>query len=457
MIILNLPQDFLNRIQSQLDSEYPAFLAACQEPRVTGLCTNLLKVTPVRLQQLLPYLKGVVPWCSNGFYFNETAVRPAKDPYYHAGLYYIQEPSAMLPVQLLGVRPGDRVLDLCAAPGGKSVQIAGILQQNGLLVANDLHPQRAKVLLKNMERHGVINMVVTNESPQKLARVFAGFFDKILIDAPCSGEGMFRKEPVMMQDWSYGEVEKYARWQREILHHVPAMLRSGGEIVYSTCTFSPEENEKQIADFCTQFPDFVVTDQKRIWPHRHRGEGHFAAKLVKQMKSTEMGKANTKNGYSESKLDSGLVKALHDFSAHLWGNEHSWRDWLPSHGQVVERMGHVVWEMNETPALKGSKILRSGWLLGIWEKGRFRPSQAFAMGLPEQAVASATNRCDFTTASEAERYNAIRYLRGETIGSDSEWTKGWHLITVDRFPLGWAKGALQGLKNEYPPGWRWED
>lgn len=453
---MNLPTDLLNRIQCQLESEYPDFLAACQEPRVAGLCTNLLKVTPAQLKQLLPYIAEVIPWCSHGFYFDEAKVRPAKDPYYHAGLFYIQEPSAMLPAELLDIQPGDRVLDLCAAPGGKSVQIAGKLQGHGLLVANDIHPQRAKVLLKNIERHGVNNIVVTNESPERLARVFPGFFDKVLIDAPCSGEGMFRKEPSMAQEWSLKEVEKYSSWQREILHHVPAMLRSGGQIVYSTCTFSLEENERQIAHFCDLFPDFIVTDMKRIWPHRHKGEGHFAAKLVKKSALSEPETVKKKKVYS-GRMDSGLVQALKNFSRHLWGDEQSWLDCLPDHGEVVERMGHVVWEMNEIPSLKGSKILRSGWLLGIWEKGRFRPSQAFAMGLSKDAVQDAVKRFDFTAASEAERYNVIRYLRGETIGCDAEWSNGWHLITVNKFPLGWGKGTLQGLKNEYPPGWRWED
>lgn len=460
MIQLKLPQELIEKLEQQLAVEFPAFLETLSQPKISGLRANSLKITPDQLKKLLPCLAEPIDWCQDGFYYQDSEVRPAKHPYYYAGLYYIQEPSAMLPVEELAATPGQRVLDLCAAPGGKSVQIGGQLLRDGLLVTNDIHPQRAKVLLKNMERYGVVNIVVTNETPDRLAKVFEGFFDKILVDAPCSGEGMFRKDPAMASDWSQQEVEKYARWQQEILSYIPSMLRKNGEVVYSTCTFSHEENETQLKKFVAEFPQFQVLDSQRLWPHKIKGEGHFVAKLKEQ--SLLLHKTQSEDKLLSSNKAAGLTtvirEALEEFSGQVWNEEQAWQKWLPPNGSIVERAGHILWETNDLPVLKGLKVLRSGWLLGIWEKGRFRPSQAYAMGLPKEAVAAAVQRCEFSAEEERSRYAAIRYLRGETIQiQDKEWPSGWHLVTVDGFSLGWAKGAGHSLKNDYPPGWRWED
>ena len=456
---LKLPKELTDKLEQQLGAEFPAFLAAYEQEKVAGLRANGLKVQPELLKNLLPYLQEAVEWCRDGFYYADSEVRPAKHPYYYAGLYYIQEPSAMLPAQLLAASPGQRVLDLCAAPGGKSVQIAGQLARNGLLVTNDIHPQRAKALLKNMERYGVVNVVVTNETPDRLAKVFAGYFDKILVDAPCSGEGMFRKEPAMANDWSVQEVAKYARWQQEILSYVPDMLRDEGEIVYSTCTFSPEENEIQVQNFVNSHPEFHIQEMRRLWPHQNKGEGHFAAR-IKEQNTPSLNTQNDPNVYQAcdiSNLRVAVREALQEFSRQVWKQDQAWLKWLPPGGLVIERNGHILWEDKTLPSLKGLKVLRSGWLLGVWEKGRFRPSQAFAMGLPQEAALSA-QRCNFSAGNEQGRYGAIRYLRGETIQIDNqEWPSGWHLVTIDGFVLGWAKGAGHSLKNDYPPGWRWED
>lgn len=456
---LKLPIQLAEKLKQQLGAEYPAFVEAFAQDKIAGLRANRLKISPEKLKTLLPYLQETVEWCSDGFYYRDSEVRPAKHPYYYAGLYYIQEPSAMLPVQLLAALPGQRVLDLCAAPGGKSVQIAAQLANKGLLVTNDIHPQRAKALLKNIERYGVTHVVVTNETPDRLAKVFPGYFDKILVDAPCSGEGMFRKEPSMANDWSQQEVDKYATWQQEILNYVPSMLRAGGEIVYSTCTFSSEENEMQLNNFVERHPQFVIMEMQRLWPHKVKGEGHFAARIKGQHEMLDE-TASEKHPYPDcdiSGLSTSLREALQAFSKQVWREQQAWLKWLPSNGVVVERNGHVLWEHNSLPILKGLKVLRSGWLLGVWEKGRFRPSQAYAMGLPREAVASA-QCCNFAAEDEQGRYAAIRYLRGETIQIENhDWPSGWYLITVDGFALGWAKGAGHSLKNDYPPGWRWED
>jgi NOL1/NOP2/sun family putative RNA methylase len=457
---MKLPPAFVESMERQLGEEAAAFLQTYEEKPVTGLRANSRKISPDTLKERLPYLHETVPWASDGFYYDESQVRPAKHPYYYAGLYYLQEPSAMLPAELLSVQPGERVLDLCAAPGGKSVQLAARLGQLGLLVANDIHPQRARVLLKNLERYGVTNVVVVNESPERLADVFPGYFDRILVDAPCSGEGMFRKEPEMMKDWSREEVAKYVQWQEAILDQVPKLLRPGGTVVYSTCTFSIEENEGQVQRFVERHPEFVLETSKRLWPHRVKGEGHFAAKLhVPARENAEDGPIGSKpDPRVRSSLTGGTTRLLEEFAEQVWGDPQCFFDFLPQSGQVVERQGHILWEHADVPSLRGLRVLRSGWLLGTVEKGRFRPSQAFAMGLPFDAVKEARQICDFRTDDESGLAQAVRYLRGETIQVEGHtWEKGWHLVAVDGYPLGWAKGAGSSLKNEYPPGWRWED
>lgn len=304
-----LPERFKQTMEGLLGTgEYQAFLASYNESRHYGLRANPLKVQAQDLAAMLDNIAlAPIPWVREGFYYPADE-RPGKHPYYNAGLYYIQEPSAMAPVELLGVEPGDRVLDLCAAPGGKSTQIAGKLQGAGILVTNDNARERMKALAKNIELAGVRNAVVLNEEPERLAAVFKGYFDKILVDAPCSGEGMFRKEPAMAGEWERHSVEKCAAMQQPILRHAAAMLAPGGTIVYSTCTFSPVENEQQIAAFLVAHPDFEalpaagewfapgrpdwvpeaagnshlaenIARTARIWPHLHRGEGHYIAVL----------------------------------------------------------------------------------------------------------------------------------------------------------------------------------
>lgn len=310
-MIGNLPRNFTEKMEKLLGTEFDNFMSSYDAPRVYGLRINRLKLNVQQWKELSSKSGEVrpVPWAEDGLYYNE-GERPGKHPHYHAGLYYIQEPSAMAPVELLDVQPGHRVLDLCAAPGGKSTQIAAKLQGSGVLVTNDNAKERTKALAKNIELAGVRNAVVLNEEPAALAPVFTEWFDRILVDAPCSGEGMFRKDETMIADWEKHSVERCSVMQRDILNHAAAMLSPGGLIVYSTCTFSPEENEQQIAAFLAQHEDFIVEevphrfgwtagradlaaenvqlDAKRqqsingtvrLWPHRIEGEGHYAAVL----------------------------------------------------------------------------------------------------------------------------------------------------------------------------------
>ena len=283
-----LPTEFLERMKGQLGEEYPAFLESLERPRAVALRFNPLKgAAPA-----LPFVKDPVPWEQQGYYYDPDA-RPGLHPYHEAGVYYLQEASAMSAVALLDPQPGERVCDLCAAPGGKTTQIAGRMMGEGFLLCNEINPKRAQILSRNIERMGVANSLVTNEHPARLAEKFPGFFDRVLIDAPCSGEGMFRKEEAAVTDWSQQTVEMCARRQAEILHSGAALLKPGGRLVYSTCTFAPEENELCMEQFLANHPEFTREPVEapwftpagegafRLWPHKLLGEGHFAAVLRK--------------------------------------------------------------------------------------------------------------------------------------------------------------------------------
>ena len=281
-----LPQEFLDRMKHQLGEEYPAFLQSLERPRAVALRFNPLKGE----KPSLPFVGDAVPWESMGYYYDPEA-RPGLHPYHDAGVYYLQEASAMSAVALLDPQPGERICDLCAAPGGKSTQIAGRLMGEGFLLCNEYSPKRAKILSSNIERMGIANALVTNETPDRLAKRLSGYFDRVLIDAPCSGEGMFRKEEAAVTDWSPETVEMCARRQAEILDSGAELVRPGGRLVYSTCTFAPAENEQAVTEFLLRHPDFepekvdapwftpAGEGQFRMWPHKLVGEGHFGAVL----------------------------------------------------------------------------------------------------------------------------------------------------------------------------------
>ena len=322
---LTLPEHFLEKMKHLLGPEYEAFLASFQKERKNALRVNRLKLTPAQFEAEAPFALERVPWTDNGYYVDYRD-RPGQHPDYRAGLYYLQEPSAMAPAAILPVQPGDRVLDLCAAPGGKATELGARLGGEGILVANEISASRVRALERNIELFGIRNCIVTNESPHVLSERFGAYFDRILVDAPCSGEGMFRKNPEAAGTWSREKVDTCARTQREILLSAADMLRPGGYLVYSTCTFEPEENELAVADLLRQRPDMELvkipcadrtksfrpayalgklrqlgydipaqdadydeteepdlTRAVRIWPHIAEGEGHFIALLVRKM------------------------------------------------------------------------------------------------------------------------------------------------------------------------------
>lgn len=441
-----LPKAFLARMEKLLGPEFPAFLASYDRPRNVGLRVNPLKTDAV--PDLGTFGLEPVPWEPQGYYYNPVT-RPGLSPYHEAGLYYLQEPSAMAPAGLLDVRPGMRVLDLCAAPGGKSTQLAAALQGQGLLIANEIHPQRAKILARNFERLAVANGLVLNEHPQRLAERFPRYFDRILVDAPCSGEGMFRKEEAALSDWSEETVAMCAKRQGEILASAAQMLCPGGRLVYSTCTFSPEENEGVISAFLKTHPDFTMEAVEapwfapgrpdwiadpapglshafRLWPHRLAGEGHFAAVLRRA------GDGESQDTACEALSPLPPVAAAFSKEYDLA---------LPQGGCAA--FGDTICLLPpDSPALKGLKVLRAGLELGQLKKNRLEPAHAWALWLK-----SAASTVDFP----ADSREAAAYLKGETLPGAQ---KGWTLLTVDGLSLGWVKGDGRTLKNHFPKALR---
>ncbi|GAA3400796.1 RsmB/NOP family class I SAM-dependent RNA methyltransferase [Paenibacillus hodogayensis] len=525
-----LPAPFVQHMESLLQDEFSPFLRSYEHPRQQAIRVNGLKLSASRFRELSPFPLSPVAWAPQGFYIPE-AERPGKHPLYHAGLYYVQEPSAMAPVELLDVRPGDKVLDLCAAPGGKSTQIASALQGQGLLVANDNQPDRVKALVKNIELYGVTNAIVLNETPERLAPALPQFFDKILVDAPCSGEGMFRKDESMVKSWDEQAPLRYAAMQRDILARAADMLKPGGRIVYSTCTFSPEENERTIAAFLQDRPDFrvvsvplrhgfasgrpdwigcadpdsvcaAVAGTVRLWPHRLQGEGHYVAVLERagsaqepengmpdeadesakrpdssawtgvgpggQSGAMRSRKGSDKSGRPERLAASGKRDGKRPDEGgrgqQAADGETLFRTFVRDHlnvalsGVVRQQRDYVYLTAEGAPALDGLKAARPGWFVGTVHKDRFEPSHALAMGLKRHA--DAVRSISFGR-DDAE---AVRYVKGETLqlaeeklnrSREEAAAKGYCLVCLEGYPLGWGKWQDGMLKNEYPPGWRW--
>ncbi|RJE89833.1 rRNA cytosine-C5-methyltransferase [Paenibacillus sp. 1011MAR3C5] len=508
----NIPAKFLAKMQNLLQGEYDSFMSSYDAPRVYGLRLNPLKIDADQWKSISPMGDTVrpVPWSKEGYYYQEEG-RPGKHPHYHAGLYYIQEPSAMLPVELLDVRPGHRVLDLCAAPGGKSTQIAGKLMGQGFLVSNDNAGERTKALAKNIELSGVRNAAVFNEEPSALVPSFRAWFDRILVDAPCSGEGMFRKDEGMAAGWEKHSVERCTVMQRDILEDAAAMLAPGGLLVYSTCTFSPEENESQIAEFLIRHPEFAVEEAHppgavsqgrpewidaasarelgevaaaslegtvRLWPHLLEGEGHYAA-VLRKMEVTDAGgtRLAVRHEVSEDSTPSAAVKHKKDVKRSedpklIRGGKPAVRDDDPisawqkfsadelelEHGCGAEAVhfGSIVYVPSvQLPSLDRLRVVRPGWYVGETKKGRFVPSQALAMGLKRSEA-----KRSISWGSDSEEIQ--RYLKGETLFvrledlaiAESASAKGYVLVCVDGYPLGWGKYVDGMLKNELSTGWR---
>ncbi len=450
---MKLPYAFELKMKNLLKDEYEAYLKSYELPKYSGFRINTLKVDINKWKEINPFItaKGV-PWCREGYYYSDTDI-PSKHPYYYAGLYYIQEPSAMAPGAYLPINEGDKVLDLCGAPGGKSTQIAAKLGHSGILVSNDISATRVKALLKNIENFGIKNAVVINEDPKKLADRFQGYFDKILIDAPCSGEGMFRKMPAAMQSWEKHHT-LYPAMQKEILEYADKMLKVGGMILYSTCTFSPEENEEMIDNFLKghkhykviplnpvggiqkAHPEWVDAHQSiegalRLWPHHLEGEGHFVCLLEKID-----GDETSYNVIKKKRTLKDINEAVEFFDRYTT---------ISLDTPITQVKDKVYLYEEELPDLSGLRVIRSGMLLGECKNKRFEPAHAIVLGY---------NKEDFKDAIDlsADDERVMRYLKGETIIYDTH--KGYHVLCVDGYPLGFVKSQNGLLKNQYPPSWR---
>lgn len=450
-----LPAAFAARMRESLGAEAEAFFASFETSRAYGLRYNPLKAEREQFERIMPFSLARVPWAWEGYYYEE-AQRPGRHPFHEMGIYYIQEPSAMCVAAVADPQPGERVLDLCAAPGGKSTQLAGRMAGQGLLVCNEPVAGRAKILAQNIERMGIKNAVVLNHTPQELEPRFPAFFDKIVVDAPCSGEGMFRKEEAAPGEWSPENVARCAARQREILASAERMLRPGGTLVYSTCTFAPEENEEMIDWFLAEYPAFhpVAIDAAasgmsgggrvgtaRIYPHRQRGEGHFVAKLRK-------GGALTGQGFSLREAAHGRPRAKKDAAVK---EQEAWRLYEQFARETLTvqpcgrrlAFGDQLYLVPEgMPDLKSLKALRPGLHLGTAKKNRFEPSHALALALRADQV-----------SQSFETEEPEKYLRGETLSCDAPLS-GWTLVTYRGFPMGWGKADRGVMKNHYPKGLR---
>ncbi|MBE5971121.1 MAG: RNA methyltransferase [Lachnoclostridium sp.] len=479
---MSLPDAFVQKMQGLLGDEAETFFNSYDHVRSFGL-----RINPLKCKDTMPdYIGGLkkIPWANEGFYYGET-MRPGKHPYHEAGVYYIQEPSAMSVAEALEPRPGERILDLCAAPGGKSTHLAGKMAQQGLLVCNEIHPARAKILAQNVERMGIANAVVTNMEPAGLVDTFTEFFDGIVVDAPCSGEGMFRKDENARNEWSPDHVILCANRQDGILDCAAKMLRYGGRIAYSTCTFSPEENEQAVERFLERHPEFHVErpvcaeyfaeghpewcknpeaaseakiqNTVRIWPHKVDGEGHFLALLVKGERSERILAEDSLSCFEDKPAKTGKKSGkgtgkkqatdLIDFNSFC-------EEMLVDSGNLTDGRRFLTFGDNlylipkEMPEMTGLKVLRPGLHVGTLKKGRLEPSHALALFLEADAV-----KKSLEIGSEEQ---AERYLKGETLAVPEEAgnLKGWVLVTCDGYSIGFGKADRGVLKNHYPKGLR---
>ena len=460
--MLKLPNEFTAKYHKLLGPKADQLFAAMndEEPK------KAFRINALKQKQDIGYALSKPVLGINNAYYGQVS---GSDPEWVSGMVYSQEPAAMFPAQIAQVKPGEKVLDLCAAPGGKSTALAEQLRGDGLLVANDISSSRAKVLRENLERWGVTNALITNESPARLAQHFNNFFDKIVVDAPCSGEGMFRKNPDAVSYWSQDYVLTCQSRQKEILTAATEMLQPGGELIYSTCTFAPEEDE-QIVSWLAQTYNFEIlpitlsntncaagnpdwadqnpalTNTVRFWPFDELGEGQFVARLQKpassvitkaksQRQKRKREKASTRHlTNQEVELIAPVLKpfnlpsALSEWSTRcLVSHDHVF---LPA---LTTNIAHL-------------KILNNGFELGLLKKNRFEPSHQLAMVLSqvEQKQVLELSQPDFTA-----------FLHGETLRGQDKKMQGFILLSYQHLIFSFGKNTRDGvLKNFYPKGLR---
>lgn len=472
---ISLPEEFLSRIREYFsdEKEYTAFLDSYSQERTYGLRFNPLKCDAGAHEKILEAMdmhyaySDPVTWCDGGYYYNSDSC-PGRSPYHEAGAFYIQEPSAMSVVGLCPPKPGERVCDLCAAPGGKTTHIAGFMKNKGLIVSNEIVPDRARILSQNVERMGIRNCIVTSETPDALALRFPGYFTRVFVDAPCSGEGMFRKDSEAIAQWSVPNVEKCVERQKDILKATAEMVAPGGYLIYSTCTFEYSEDEQMIEEFLTDHPEFYKNGDSviRIWPHKERGEGHFAAVLKKEGEYTIPDSASVSRAIADSRDKKtskkrtrsddlrnknvpdkeSLLRFLHTETSVKEDSELYERI---LHGELMEHKDRI-WLLPSGISknmLSGIRVIRPGLCLAEYDRGRFKPDHALAMSLGKEEI---KNICNLNYKK------ACAFLRGETFESEAEDipSGSWTVCSIDDVSMGWGKLTGGIVKNHYPKGLR---
>ena len=435
-------EHFDARMKSLLKDEYDDFKKALLEKPVKGLYLNRNKKNVERVLEE-QYIEHH-PIVENGYLYDEN-YHPGRSAYFLAGLYYIQEPSAMLVADALPIEPDDFVLDMCAAPGGKSCEIASRLTGEGVLIANDIEASRARILSENIERFGLDNTIVTNVDPMRFTKQFQEAFDKIVLDAPCSGEGMFRKLEQAVDTWSEDKVLECAHIQKNLLKGAYDMLKQGGMVIYSTCTYSYEENEAMVHYAVDELgfellplskshglcPGVDLDEVVRCYPHHYRGEGHFIALLRKPGNSPRKVVRPMKPQVSQADLK--VLKAFY---------QETLNKKVPAY--IIENNGHLYAIKKNFPELKGIRVLRNGLYLGEVRKNRFIPSYSLALTLTKEDV---KRSYDYSCDSEEIK----KYIHGETL--EGTGNKGFGVIFVDGYPLSFYKESNQ-VKNLFPKGLR---
>ncbi len=418
------------------EEEITSFIESFDEPPVSGLRVNTLKISAEEFLKISPFELSPIPWTDNGFYLENKEDKPGKHPYYDAGLYYLQEPSAMFPVNKMPLENSseNKILDLCAAPGGKSTQLAELMNNEGCLVVNDNSPKRVMPLLANMTKMGVTNAVIYNRKPETLLKTFKGYFSHILIDAPCSGEGMFRRDPGAIDKLGLYSVSSCQMMQRDILDAALEMLSEKGVLVYSTCTFNKIENEDNVK-WLKERAEVNFLSSERIWPHTKRGEGQFVSVFsvsgTPQKQTMKAKIPKVKIELLNSFLNDSITKEYQDFFR---------KD------RIIEKEGKMYLLPTTDIDFEKSPPIRPGWFIGECKKHRFEPSVDLALGLPLKAFKR-------SVSFNADAGEVSAYRKGETVLYDYS-EKGWTVLAVEGFPLGWVKKDGTKLKNYYPKNLR---
>ncbi len=429
-----LPVAFIERIKKRLpENEWEAFFACYGKKPYKGVRLNPLKGDTSAMKGVLPFLGEEIPWAENAYYTEEEKL--GISPFHAAGLFYSQEPSAMSVAPLLEVKAGEKVLDLCSAPGGKGTQLACAMDGKGIIVLNEPIYSRAKILSQNVERMGIKNAVVTNEYPEEIAKKFQGYFDKVLVDAPCSGEGMFRKNAEeALSEWSEENVALCAKRQAFILDRATETLKKGGWLAYSTCTFSEEEDEGQVREYLKNHPEMRLLSTRKLYPHKEKGEGHFVALFEKTEKGTEW---ESRLKPARCSVTQKGERAYREFEKQFFKKKFAFR--LYENDGVLYELPEEVFDW------KGTQVLRVGIRLGEVKNERFEPNHSLAACARMEECSNAVNL-------PLEDPRVERYLKGETI--DGGEKNGWCLVCVEGYPIGLGKCVNGVIKNHYPKGLR---